>query len=552
MNVRKYDNHVQRLIEELFAKRGKYDPSIVKTADHLLKEAKKIQDDALLGFTYYYLAEAYYTFSLDHDKFKSVLVKAMEHLQLASEFSLLGKCYNLLGIDALLHGTMSLGMDYLMTALRYCNSNDESNLRGVVNSNIGHIYADLGDYTEALHYLKDAIADIQRYPDDQMYFRDMLLCYTMEGNYYLKQNRHLEKARSCLKKACRIWEKFPQPKDVNDELLLSVLQIKVLHYSELFQERDAEIRNLLNLLKGFHGYADLVEDICDIGLFLLEIGDLESTRKLLQLTEPSLSSLNVPSIEIQITQFKIEYYTQAGLEKKRLESADLYYKLSMQLKLSEAVSYKFSIDIRRSMEEMRASQEKIQQENLRLIRQAEYDQLTGLPNRYHLNRFSDQAFDRAFQNQTSLAVEILDIDYFKEYNDTYGHQAGDVCLQQISEQIRLLTQSHANVYSARYGGDEFVIIYEGMADDEVTSLAASLRNRIHDLSIPHQGSKSSSCVTVSQGIRNSIPKEENKLWDYMYTADNALYSVKQHTKGEIVLLHSAVISQKSLADAMRT
>ena len=551
MNVRKYDNHVQHLIEEMFEKRGKYDPSVVRTAEKLLKEARKLQDDALIGFTCYYLAEASYTFSLDHDKFKSTVVRAMEHLQLASEFSLLGKCYNLLGIDALLRGTMSLGMDYLMTALRYCNSNDETNLRGVVNSNIGHIYADLGDYTEALHYLKDAITDIQRYPDDQMYFRDMLLCYTMEGNYYLKQNRHLEKARSCLKKANSIWKKSPLLQDVNDELILSILRIKVQHYSGLQAERDAEIHNLLELLKNFQGLADLVEDICDVGLFLLEIGDLDSTRTLLQLTEPSLSSLDVPSMKIQITQLKIEYYTKAGLEAERLKTAGLYYDLSRELRLNEAVSYKFSIDIRRSMEEMRLSQEKIQQENLRLLRQAEYDQLTGLPNRYHLNRFSEQAFDRAFQNQSSLAMEILDIDYFKEYNDTYGHQAGDICLQQISEQIRYLTRNHPDVYSARYGGDEFVIIYEGMTDDEVTSLAASLRNRIRDLAILHETSKIDSCITVSQGIRNSVPKEGNKLWDYMYTADNALYSVKKHRKGEIVLLHSAVISQKSLADAMR-
>ena len=551
MNVRKYDNHVQHLIDELFEKRGKYDPTIVRTAEKLLREARKLQDDALIGFTCYYLAEASYTFSLDHDKFKSTVVKAMEHLQLASEFSLLGKCYNLLGIDALLHGTVSLGMDYLMTALRYCNSNDESNLRGVVNSNIGHIYADLGDYTEALRYLKDAIADIQRYPDDQMYLRDMLLCYTMEGNYYLKQNHHLEKARSCLKKASRILEQFPKPRDVNDELLLSILRIKVLHYSGLLQERDTEIRNLLDLLRSFQGYADLAEDICDIGLFLLEIGDLAGTSVLITLTEPSFRNLNVPSMKIQFIQLKIEYYTRAGQEKERLSTAGLYYELSQRVKLNEAVSYKFSIDVRRSMEEMRICQEKIQQENLRLMRQAEYDQLTGLPNRYHLNRFSEQAFDRAFQNQTSLAMEILDIDYFKEYNDTYGHQAGDVCLQQIAEQIRRLTRSHSSVYAARYGGDEFVIIYEGMTDDEVTTLASSLRNSIHDLAILHEASKVDSCITVSQGIRNSVPKDGNKLWDYMYTADNALYSVKKHKKGEIVLLHTAVISQKSLADAMR-
>ena len=552
MNIQKYDNHVQRLIEELMEKRAKHDSSFAKTATRLLRRAQELEDDALIGFSCYYIAESHYIYSMNHDNFKKTVIRAMEHLQAASEYMLLGRCYNLLGIDSLLHGTMSLGMDYLMTALRYCDNNSGNNLKGIVQSNVGHIYADLGDYQEALRYMKDALEEIRKYPNDPMYSHDMVLCYTLQGNYYLHHNHKLEKAKISLKHAHEILMSSKTPEDVSDQFLYSILNIKILHYSGKTPERDAEIANLMVTLSQWHSIADMAEDIVDIGFFLLEIGDLQNVKSIIEITEPYMNSLELPSVKIQIVQLKIEYYAKADMQAELQHSTVTYYELSQLLKRNDAVSYKFSVDVRRSMEEMRVSQEKIQKENMRLTRQAEYDQLTSLPNRYHLNRFSDQAFERAFHNKTSLAVEILDIDYFKEYNDTYGHQAGDTCLQKIAEQIQLLARSCCGIYCARYGGDEFVLIYENKTDNEVTEFAAKLRDMVIALHIPNGGSRFSSYITISQGIRNSVPKEENKLWDYMYTADNALYNVKQHKKGEIVLLHSAVISQKSLEDAKRT
>ena len=219
-------------------------------------------------------------------------------------------------------------------------------------------------------------------------------------------------------------------------------------------------------------------------------------KSIIEITEPYMNSLELPSVKIQIVQLKIEYYAKADMQAELQHSTVTYYELSQLLKRNDAVSYKFSVDVRRSMEEMRVSQEKIQKENMRLTRQAEYDQLTSLPNRYHLNRFSDQAFERAFHNKTSLAVEILDIDYFKEYNDTYGHQAGDTCLQKIAEQIQLLARSCCGIYCARYGGDEFVLIYENKTDNEVTEFAAKLRDMVIALHIPNGGSRFSSYITM--------------------------------------------------------
>ena len=90
--------------------------------------------------------------------------------------------------------------------------------------------------------------------------------------------------------------------------------------------------------------------------------------------------------------------------------------------------------------------------------------------------------------------------------------------------------------------------YRDMTDDEVMNYARVIREKVIEKHIDNKDSDKG-IVTVSQGIRNSIPRKANKLWDYMYAADNALYEVKRNSKGEVVLLHKAVISQKSLDDA---
>ena len=129
---------------------------------------------------------------------------------------------------------------------------------------------------------------------------------------------------------------------------------------------------------------------------------------------------------------------------------------------------------------------------------------------------------------------------------------GDLCLKKISEVISNLCTVRKTVHAYRYGGDEFVLIYENMTDEEIMECATSLRDQVASLKLDSRRYPSGPVVTISQGIRNSVPSETNKLWDYMYAADNALYDVKEHKKGEVVLLHKAIISQKSLDEAQHS
>jgi diguanylate cyclase (GGDEF)-like protein len=261
--------------------------------------------------------------------------------------------------------------------------------------------------------------------------------------------------------------------------------------------------------------------------------------------ERSLDDLNIAHLRKGYAKLKIEFYSRMGREKDKNAALLEYYESSLLQEQESIANYKFFMNIRSRLSS-------IEKENRILVRQAETDPLTGLGNRYSLNKYADTAFEDAFANQKSLAVEILDVDNFKHYNDTYGHQVGDECLKSIAAAIDNICKLRPTVRAFRYGGDEFVIVYENMTDAQIMECATSLRDQVASMKFGATADSKGTGVTISQGIRNSIPSETNKLWDYMYAADNALYDVKEHKKGEVVLLHRAIISQKSLDEAQHS
>jgi diguanylate cyclase (GGDEF)-like protein len=194
------------------------------------------------------------------------------------------------------------------------------------------------------------------------------------------------------------------------------------------------------------------------------------------------------------------------------------------------------------LEYVKERQTMMQEENKILLEKSETDPLTKLPNREKLNGYAEKVFEKAYHDGTNLGVEIFDIDFFKQYNDTYGHQAGDKCLKKIAQLLRLLMEQ--GIFCARYGGDEFIIIYENKTDDEILSIAEQLRRDVMNLNIKHNSSPINSVVTISQGIRNSVPKDGNKIWDYFYVADMAMYHVKRSMKNDMLLLHNPTEQQQ--------
>ncbi len=176
--------------------------------------------------------------------------------------------------------------------------------------------------------------------------------------------------------------------------------------------------------------------------------------------------------------------------------------------------------------EQRKAQEilKQQAEYQRLI--ALTDGLTQVANRRSFDEKIQIEWQRLLREQGYLSLILLDIDYFKYYNDYYGHQAGDICLIQIAQTAAKQLKRPSDLF-ARYGGEEFAVVLPNTNLDGAIIIAESIQQAIRDLSIPHQESKVSDVVTVSMGINYLIPNLDRSIDSLIKMTDEALYQAKQ-------------------------
>jgi diguanylate cyclase (GGDEF)-like protein len=161
------------------------------------------------------------------------------------------------------------------------------------------------------------------------------------------------------------------------------------------------------------------------------------------------------------------------------------------------------------------------------------DGLTEIPNRRSFDAVIEKEFGRACLYQHSIAVILLDIDYFKAYNDHYGHQMGDYCLQKVAKTINNMAQRKTDM-AARYGGEEFVLLLPDTIAVDVERIAAMTLKAIADLNIPHEKSKVSSLITISAGISVCVPSIDTTIKELIHHADQALYEAKSQGRSRIV------------------
>lgn len=153
------------------------------------------------------------------------------------------------------------------------------------------------------------------------------------------------------------------------------------------------------------------------------------------------------------------------------------------------------------------------------------DGLTGIPNRRRFDQMLESEWKRAQRNHLPMAVILVDVDYFKAYNDCHGHGAGDICLKQVAT-ILAATVNRSGDLVARYGGEEFVVLMPETVVDGAQRVAEQLCQRIAALQIPHAGSSAASWVTISAGFAAVVPQPEQTPSALLDQADRMLYLAK--------------------------
>lgn len=173
--------------------------------------------------------------------------------------------------------------------------------------------------------------------------------------------------------------------------------------------------------------------------------------------------------------------------------------------------------VQRRTEELRLANQKLHELSTT-------DGLTGLANRRYLDERSRTLWSVALRRNWYMSILMVDVDYFKKYNDLYGHQAGDRCLEQIAEVLKKYARRATDV-AGRYGGEEFALIYVDLDKYESIHLAEQIVASVHELNIEHEGSPFGR-VTVSVGFAYTVPKRHSHVEKLFQKADEALYMAK--------------------------
>lgn len=199
-----------------------------------------------------------------------------------------------------------------------------------------------------------------------------------------------------------------------------------------------------------------------------------------------------------------------------------------ELQLAQAVTDQLAIAIEQSQ-----LYQQLQQANQELDRLVNLDGLTQVANRRCFDQVLQEEWYRLRREQLPLSLILCDVDYFKRYNDTYGHPGGDFCLQQVAQAISRAVKRPADLV-ARYGGEEFAILLPNTPVEGAVQVAQLIRQELQRLQLPHAASLVSEHVTLSLGVSSIVPNQEESPDVLVRMADEALYQAKKQGRNRAI------------------
>ena len=523
-----YAQNIQDNAKRVLENRGADPEATEKACDILIEAGKDGPDARILGFAYYYKAENCYVLN-DPEEFLKNIVMAMAYLEGTNQWDLIAKAYNFLGIMSMSRGNAPFALDYYLTALKYCKDYELDEVEIMVNINIGVLHYEFGDKETSRRHYEECLRLLRTHP--AIYDHDVLLMNVYFGliNNCLSRNDP-QTARNYLE-MCRFGGKV----DLDPILKLGMymMEARVYQGENKQQLRDTAISRVSAITQGNFPLLDVFEDMYHYCEMLLDAEKYDELWETINRLEKMASRTGVHYIQKRLLELKIQYYRIYGDNAGYLQATGLYYELSKILEKENTAMIGKMLNMRNTLEETAKRTKVMRMEKEAFKAKSETDALTGLSNRFRLHDEAAKVFKEAKEKRLYFGIEIMDVDYFKGFNDNYGHQAGDRCIKAVADQIGSM-QEKPNIFAARYGGDEFVLLYKGYDKDAIEEVMGELREKIVAMAMPHEYSKAASYVTISQGACCGIPKESEAVSDYLEAADNMLYQIKEVSRNSFL------------------
>lgn len=317
--------------------------------------------------------------------------------------------------------------------------------------------------------------------------------------------------------------------DSSDSRLLIEEYLRSAGYRDIEQAGSAE--DALKVLEG-----DSNVDIILMDVIMPDIDGIETVRQIKAKKELQGIPIVMVTVDTDVNTLHLAFDAGAvDYITKPIKKGELLARVSSMLKL------KAEMDARKERERRLAELTKeLEEKNQILERLSFIDALTGVGNRRLFNEILEKEWKRAGRDVYPLSLIMMDIDFFKDFNDTYGHLMGDDCLRKVAEALNKTIKRPADLI-ARYGGEEFAAILPDTDEQNAVRLAEDMRNRVEDLNITHVNSEINK-VTISLGVAAVIPHHNLDMASLISSADKALYHAKQEGRN---MVKTAAVAEHS-------
>ena len=499
------------------------------TCQKILEYAADTGSQKLTGLGLYYLAECYWQKG-EYENTMQCLTEGVGCLENARMYELLAKAHNMMGAVSDRKNNRMLALSSYYNSLKYAEKYHFYYIQGMAESNIAYTLVRMRLRQEAIQH-----------------YRIALDCYDKsEKTYQLNYNRIncMIECGCChmylgeMEEALQLWNKIEQilreaPESYYSKITLEMYRIPC----ELLKGHEEEALKLAEDLLEQLSDRDVFEEIMDELVILAGIMAILPDGKYLEKLIRIIDEKHIEeyyNIFLDMYPFKSEFLQKRGLTREYIDYTRQYFDLYEKYQQENREALINVIELQNRLKNVTLDWANMKASNRELESLAMHDELTGLANRTFLHEYFTGSFEHAYEEHELMGVELMDIDFFKEYNDHYGHLAGDQCLKAIARVLRK-QQVPGKIFCARYGGDEFLILYTGMTAEKIRRVSEDILREVRKLKIPHECSDCSNYVSVSQGVFARIPAGNNREWDFTSRADDLLYKAKNCGRNSICM-----------------
>lgn len=502
-----------------------HDPASVIDMCHEVEAlATELSDDYSFAFAESYLGIAYYYLNRIDEML--VLYETAIPLFHSNGFSYLEvKAYNILGITFSARQDLISAMDYFISAFEIAKKNEFYEQCASVTNNMAMLFSKIKDFRSAIEYMRqsveysDMVSDTGRSESKQLHLLNLCL--------NLVEQKRYQEAKTEFDKVTEIAPVSTENLKIYSFYLY--IRIRISKAFGLEEDYNACLPKLVEAMCKQESIVDqlsLYKDTCE---FLLKDRQLNYLELLMTNIEEKATFIDLSKQMSDLCSLKINYLKIIGADKETLNKAyEEYFTYSNKYHIENRKTLAKAANMSLSLDSLKKEQQQLDEQKKMLVHRSEYDALTKLPNRVKLKNSLDFKAKEAEKVRKHLGVILIDVDCFKQYNDTFGHPKGDRVLRSIGGVLRSHTTDDVEFF--RYGGDEFIGITFGLSDSEIENLLSEVDKDIFNLGIKGVCPARSENISITSGYINVIPEDGFNINTFINDADKDLYEKKSDWK----------------------